>query len=211
MSANKGLESAVMGGMLTEAAFACASVVHKYAAPALGNFRGGVTTLNVTDAIDKVVAEVSGGDLSSIEEMLVGQAIALQSMFVTLAQRAEVQKTSANMNMVATLAFKAQAQSRATMQALVELKFPRTTAFVKQTNIAHGAQQVNNGVAPGHAPARETESISPNKLLVGDEGHGGTILDTGATLAAGNSNIEMEPMAVVHGTKKRKGQSRGCA
>lgn len=43
------------------------------------------------------------------------------------------------------LALKAQAQSRATVEALAEMKKPHSVAFVKQANIAHGPQQVNNG------------------------------------------------------------------
>lgn len=36
------------------------------------------------------------------------------------------------------LALKAQAQCRATLQTLAEIKNPRPVAFVKQANIAHG-------------------------------------------------------------------------
>ena len=46
------------------------------------------------------------------------------------------------------MALKAQAQIRATNSALVDLKYPRQATFVKQANIAHGPQQVNNGTAP---------------------------------------------------------------
>jgi iron only hydrogenase large subunit-like protein len=42
------------------------------------------------------------------------------------------------------LAFKAQNQSRLTLQALLGLKQPKRSTFVKQANIAHGHQQVNN-------------------------------------------------------------------
>ena len=42
------------------------------------------------------------------------------------------------------LALKAQAQSRATLSALVDLKHPRQTTFVKQANITNGLQQINS-------------------------------------------------------------------
>jgi PDZ domain-containing secreted protein len=42
------------------------------------------------------------------------------------------------------MALKAQSQSRATIQALTELKYPKQATFVKQANIAGGNQQVNN-------------------------------------------------------------------
>ena len=45
-------------------------------------------------------------------------------------------------------ALKAQAQCRATLEALAEIKNPRPVAFVKQANISGGHQQVNNGMQP---------------------------------------------------------------
>jgi hypothetical protein len=41
-------------------------------------------------------------------------------------------------------ALKVQNQCRGTLQALVQLKQPSNTIFVKQANIAQGHQQVNN-------------------------------------------------------------------
>lgn len=41
-------------------------------------------------------------------------------------------------------ALKAQNQCKATLQALVQLKQPSQTTFVKQANNAQGHQQVNN-------------------------------------------------------------------
>jgi hypothetical protein len=43
-----------------------------------------------------------------------------------------------------SLAFKAQNQSRATLQELVDFKQPRKPTVVKQANISQGHQQVNN-------------------------------------------------------------------
>ena len=76
---------------------------------------------------------------------------------------------------------KAQAQSRATISALVDLKYPRQATFVKQANIAHGPQQVNNFDSSGalreqYAQARtRTEDSAPeqNKLLEADHGQPG--------------------------------------
>lgn len=78
------------------------------------------------------------GDLSDLEAMLIGQATALQSIFVSLARRAQVQEYLKNLEAFLALGLKAQAQSRATIQALVELKYPRQVAFVKQANISNG-------------------------------------------------------------------------
>ena len=204
MSANTKEESAGMGGMLTDASFTCAAVVQKYGGPTMTTFRGGVDVLDVTAAIEEVIAYVADGDLADIEKMLVSQAIALQSMFVTLAQRAEAQKSRENIGLMATLAFKAQAQSRATLQTLIDLKFPRSTVFAKQANIANGNQQVNNG--PAHSARKEIPS-PPIEVLAQGVIDGGSILDAGATLAAITGHRELAPVGVGHRAKKRGGKS----
>ena len=84
--------------------------------------------------------------MTAMEAMLVGQAHSLQTIFVSLARKASNQEYLKNYGMFMSLALKAQSQSRATIQALVELKYPKQTNFVKQVNIANGHQQINNNV-----------------------------------------------------------------
>jgi len=66
------------------------------------------------------------------------------------------------------LAFKAQAQCRATVETLAEMKNPHPFAFVKQANIANGPQQVNNGASVSNAravaPAGEIQSEQSKRL-----------------------------------------------
>jgi hypothetical protein len=132
--------------------------------------------LNFTALIDGLRAssdKVKAGDLSTLEAMLLGQATALQTIFTSLAKRAVNQEYQKHYESFLGLALKAQAQSRATISALVDLKYPRQATFVKQANIANGPQQVNNGLAdPVHfsplpAHGKETES-EQNKLLEAD-------------------------------------------
>jgi hypothetical protein len=89
-------------------------------------------------------------------------------------------------------ALKAQAQCRATLEALAEIKNPRPVSFVKQANISNGPQQVNNGTAAAGqgaiAPAGEKE-VSQSKLL---EAQHGNYLDAGAQGAAGRANPHLE-------------------
>lgn len=109
------------------------------------------------------------GDLSHTEAMLINQAHALQAMFVNLAERAQNQTCIPQIQCLMGLALKAQAQCRATLQTLAEVKFPKAATFIRQANIAH-QQQVNNGTAPPHDPrAREAEPLSSNELLGGQE------------------------------------------
>jgi hypothetical protein len=129
--------------------------------------------------------------------MLIGQATALQTIFVSLANRAHHQQYQKHLEGFLGLALKAQAQSRATISALVELKYPRQATFVKQANIAHGSQQVNNGTAHTHAANSETQQT---QLL--EDSHGGTYLDAGAAPAAARSNPAMETVEQVHRAAK---------
>ena len=88
------------------------------------------------------------------------------------------------------LALKAQSQCRATLETLAGIKNP--IPYIKQTNIANGPQQVNNGqiaaAAPPHAGDFET---APNKLL---EANHGQRLDIGAEVAAGGANQTVAAM-----------------
>ena len=112
---------------------------------------------------------VSDGDMSTMEAMLVGQATALQTMFTSLAMRAASQEYLNQYQTYMALALKAQAQSRATISALVDLKYPRQATFVKQANISNGHQQVNNGAIADQSEQHRTRvgdsQIEPNKLL----------------------------------------------
>ncbi len=174
------LESRVLGGMLNDPAFSCGDLISQYRGPAFSQWRK-IDANNVADSLEETIAAVRDGDMSGLEAALVSQVFALQSMFVDLATRARAQKSSDAVNALTHLALKAQSNSRATVQALTEMKFPRQTAFIKQTNVAHGAQQVNNGTGTtsplAHAGAREQSAPVPNELLaITETGNGGTIL-----------------------------------
>lgn len=114
--------------------------------------------------LEAKINSVQNGDMQEMEAMLVGQAQALQTMFVSLGRRAVAQTQLKPYGMYLTLALKAQSQSRATIQALTELKYPKQATFVKQANITTGNQQINNGLHdPAHAKEKTTDT---NKLLV---------------------------------------------
>lgn len=139
---------------------------------------------------------VNDGDHARAESMLMSQAIALQSMFADLASRATVQNSLQARQVLTQLALKAQANSRATLQTLIEAKNPRQVAFVKQTNVAQ-TQQVNNGAAmPAPARTRKNKK-APNKLIAEDK-NGSTTLDAGAATRAGTADHDDSAMALVH-------------
>ena len=134
---------------------------------------------------------VNGGDMTSLENMLVGQATALQTMFTHLAKRASAQEYLKQYQTYMVLALKAQAQSRATISALVDLKYPRQAAtFVKQANISGGHQQVVNGNARASGSHENNLKSDSNKLL--EAGH--ERLDVGAAQAASRVNQAVETL-----------------
>ena len=113
------------------------------------NFNGVIDNNNISleytkEMLEKSFKEVARGDLSIVEQMLVSQAFALNMALNSLAARATRQTDVSTMQMLMNLSFKAQNQSRATLDSLIQLKQPSQTTFVKQANIANGHQQVNN-------------------------------------------------------------------
>lgn len=178
-----------------------------------GNILGKDTDLQaMVEALRDDVKDVQGGDLSRLEAMLLSQATALQTMFTSLARRAANQEQLKHYGVFMGLALKAQAQSRATISALVDLKFPRQATFVKQANIAHGPQQVNNGpsseLPDTNARARE-EEMKPDQTELLEAPNGSTNLDRGTTAEATRGNPAVETVDSVDRPKvtRRKGQS----
>lgn len=159
--------------------------------------------VKIVEGLQTASKHVCGGDLAQMEAMLIAQATALQTIFASLAKRAALQEHLPHYQAFLGLAFKAQAQSRATISALVELKHPRHATFVQQANIATGPQQVNNGMSaqaerrkdPG--ARADAKPIVQNELLE-VENNGSTNLDVGTTTAATSSNTEVEALGAVH-------------
>jgi hypothetical protein len=147
--------------------------------------------------LEKSIGEVKQGNLADVEAMLFSQAYALNVMFATLMTRANRQEYMPSTQALMGLAFKAQNQSRATLQALVDLKQPRQPTFVKQANISQGHQQVNN--------LAEKNQIAQNKLLEGQAYD----LDIRPQGKAKGINSGMEAMGKIHGGKNSGRQSEG--
>lgn len=137
---------------------------------------------------------VNSGDLSQAEAMLINQAQSLQAIFTNFAERAQNQTGVVQIQTMLGLALKAQSQCRATLQTLVDVKYPRQATFIKQANIAN-QQQVNNGTPPAGEPSREEKPISANELL---EAQYGERMDTGKTGAASSADPQLETVGAIH-------------
>lgn len=143
--------------------------------------------------------EAVSGNMARTERMLANQLLTLDAMFHNLARRAYRQEQFKGIEVLTRLALKAQSQARATAETLGMLKNPMP--YIKQANIAHGPQQVNNGTRPTHADNFQTEQ---NKLL---EAQHGNPLDPGAATATGRGNQEMAALGAVNRPTKRRGQA----
>jgi len=146
------------------------------------------------------IKEVAEGNMRPVETMLYGQAMALQTIFTSLSRRAAANDGLHQFQVNLSLALEAQAQCRATLEALAEIKNPRPVMFARQANISGGPQQVNNGPVPGDNKRTETalaeeDANAPNKLL---EAADGNELDIGAQGAVGGADPHLEAVGAVN-------------
>jgi hypothetical protein len=203
-------ESLALAEIVTEGTVGCSATLIDFT-------KGQHDGLSLTEVAQTLRAQgdaVVGGDLSDAERMLNAQAVTLNAIFNELARRAATNMGTylETTERYLRLAMKAQAQCRATVEALAEMKNPHPVAFVKQANIAHGNQQVNNGGAFGEPAARAVpesarthagnSSTEPSKLL---EATDVERLDTGAQSAAGAAHQDVETVGALNRPDDRGG------
>ena len=157
--------------------------------------------VSLTVALREQQALVSKGDLGRAEAMLITQAHTLDALFCKLTHRATLNMgeylDAAEKYM--RLALRAQNQCRATLETLAIIKNPPNPTFIRQANVAHGPQQVNNA-SNTHARAQETQTRQ-TELLEHDHGER---LDTRAAGATSGANPAMATLEAVDGTKVRR-------
>ena len=162
---------------------------------------GDIAINTLVDDLQKQCDLASKGELGRAEALLTAQAHTLDAIFNNLARRAALNfgEYVNAAEMYLRLALKAQGQCRATLETLAMSKNPQPVAFVRQANIAHGPQQVNNGLAQPREASRagKTEN-QQNKLL---EVPSGERLDTRAEGVAGGADSQMETLEAVHRSK----------
>ena len=124
---------------------------------AWGKFAGNASLQAIDESLGAKTRKVTDGDIRPIEGMLYRQAKTLESIFTNLATRAAGNTSLKQFQVNLTLALKAQAQCRATLEALAEIKNPRSIQFVRQANMTTGLQQVNNTYAG--APQTDRKSV----------------------------------------------------
>ena len=180
-----------------------AAVMNSYQENVIGS---DVDLQTLVDGVLNIGTHVERGNLQKMEAMLVGQAMALQAIFTDLARKAKAQTYLKHTEVNLSLALKAQAQSRATISALVDLKYPRQSTFVKQANIANGPQQVNNGDMPKEVKASrgKNKKTEQNKLLEDGDGKFSIGVVPGKAATSESGDKAMEAVEPIHRSKKRR-------
>ena len=160
--------------------------------------------LDLGGLIDSLIEQTrasSDGDLKRAEAMLTAQAHTLDAIFNNLARRAINAEYMDNLDRYLKLALRAQSQCRATWEALATIKNPPVAGYVRQANIAHGPQQVNNASnAPDGAPRAGENPNLQNKLL---EEKDDERLDPTTACTPGRADPAMATMAEVDRAEDR--------
>ena len=148
------------------------------------------------------IRDVNGGNLDSLEGMLAAQAIALNAIFNNFAKRAAHADMMPKLEAYMRLALKAQSQCRTTVEAIAEIKYPKTATVIRQANIA-GQQQVNNNAAADtqtntRGRAR-TKNITPTNELLTEAPY--AAMDTRGTRAPVSTHPSMETVGALHRAK----------
>lgn len=161
---------------------------------------GGNELTELYDELNSIIQRTREGGTAQADELLTAQAVSLNMMFVELGRRAALNLSEypKAAETYLRLALKAQSQCRTTLESLAEIRNPRPVAFVKQANIAHGHQQVNNGEVAGYAaqeaPRAEAEN-EQTKLL--EENANVTRLDTRAAGKASRGDTPLEALGAI--------------
>jgi hypothetical protein len=166
-----------------------------------GKSYGDLDLGHLMDSLMEQTRASNDGDLKRAEAMLTAQAHTLDAIFNNLARRAINAERMDNLDRYLKLALRAQSQCRATWEALVSIKNPPVMGYVRQANIAHGPQQVNNAsVAPEGTPRAGENPNLQNKLL---EEKDGERLEPGTACTPGQADPAMATVGEVDRAEDR--------
>ena len=118
--------------------------------------KGHTPSLDVSSVVECMEQATAADGLAYCEAVLLSQVHALDAIANSLLRRAAEARQMPQLETYMQLGLKTQAHCRAAVTAYADIKQPRQTAFMKQTNIANGPQQVNNGAAYAHDEGRTT-------------------------------------------------------
>ncbi len=143
------------------------------------------------------VSKVNAGDLTGLEATLTSQVTSLDTVFNSLARRANNSDTMGKLEIYMRLALKAQAQCARTIEVLASMRNP-PVVFAKQANISNGNQQINNGsVTNVQIPAHAGKNINQSNELL-EAQHHGEWLDRGKKETTSGTDQAMETVGAIN-------------
>ena len=148
--------------------FRHALTASSFAGKALGTSIGQPGLMDYVDHVLKVGEKAEAGDIAIASRLFISQAITLDAMFTELARR-----TADNMGeyinaaeRYGRLALKAQANSRATLEALAKLHQPREQT-VRHVHVNEGGQAVIADEFHSHTGGRENAETAEQRHATG--------------------------------------------
>lgn len=172
------------------------------AAPTLKTYGTAFGDLDLTalmEALSEQTQATLDGDLHRAEAMLTAQAHTLDAIFHNLAKRAINSDHIRQLDAYLRLSLRAQSQCRATWETLSTIQNPPMVGYVRQANIAHGHQQVNNDAA---APSRAREIEIGQTQLSG--GSHELLPDTRASANESQVNSALETLGEIDRAKVQR-------
>lgn len=151
-------------------------------------------------ALGEQVEAVDKKDLARGEAMLTAQAHTLDTLFNYLSRKAMRSEYLSQFEGYLKLALRSQAQCRSTWEAISAIQNPPLAGYVKQANVAHGHQQVNNASRAGE------HEYSPDGLLEKTEHESDKWMDRGTPATAERVDSAVEAVGAIDGTANGGGQ-----
>lgn len=159
------------------------------AAVTVQQWQGGIVDVDeIAKELRRQTETLKSGDMHRAESMLLSQAQTLDELFNNLARKAHRQEYLSSYDSFLKLAIKAQNQCRMTLETLSNIKNP-PVVYAKQANIAHGPQQINNGVLATHTAENEKQQ---NELLTVNHGETLDSSRTGETIGGNQAMAALE-------------------
>ena len=155
----------------------------------------GVDVSVISKAIREQEVLLAKGDLTSLENMLLGQTHTLNSLFGMLVGKMSIAEQLKHFEVFGRLALKAQNQTRQTASTLAEIKGVKKTTFIHQLNNAQN-QQVNNG-------ASKKLNKSSNERVIND-------VDASSETISTRENQSDETLALPENTGRKSTISHEC-
>ena len=163
---------------------------------------GKLDTAALATELRKVCTKVRASNLDSGMEMLALQAQTLSAIFHRLARAAAAAEYVMLQESLLKVAFRAQSQCRATWEAISTIQNPPLAGYVRQANVSHGHQIVNNTETVTHARGEK----APTKLLEPTTNEADKWLDRRAPQTAGRADSQVATVVELNGTEDRQRQ-----